>query len=64
MSDQRSKKTSPGVFASDERECLWMKAKVVNFKLCDQDYDCAKCLFDKAMKVAWKQEGEDRETQE
>jgi len=62
MSDQRSKKTSSGVFASEERECIWMKAKVVNFKLCDQECDCGECLFDKAMKAAWKQESEDRKT--
>jgi hypothetical protein len=39
-----------------------MKAKVVNFKLCDRDYDCAECYFDKAMRAAWKQEIEDQET--
>ena len=41
-----------------------MKPKVVNFKLCDQEYNCADCLFDKGMRMAWKQEGEDRETPE
>ena len=47
---------------SGEKVCVWMKAKVVNFKLCDRDYDCADCFFDKGMRVAWKQESEDRET--
>ncbi len=61
MSDNRSKKTSSGAFPSGEKECVWMKAKVVNFKLCDREYDCAECLFDKAMKAAWKQDEEERE---
>ena len=49
-------------FDSGEKECVWMKAKVVNFKLCDQDYDCTDCFFDKGMRAAWKQESEDGET--
>ncbi len=49
-------------FDSGEKECVWMKAKVVNFKLCDRDYDCADCFFDKGMRVAWEQESEDGET--
>lgn len=39
-----------------------MRAKVVNFKLCARDYNCAECNFDKAMKIAWNQESEDKET--
>ncbi len=54
-------KTTEG-FDSDEKECVWMKANVVNFKLCERDYDCTDCPFDKAMKVAWKQETEDEGT--
>jgi hypothetical protein len=34
---------------------------VVNFKLCDREYDCADCFFDKAMKAAWKQESDDQD---
>lgn len=45
-----------------EKECVWMRAKVVNFKLCDRDFDCAGCHFDKAMKSAWKQDNGDRDT--
>jgi len=33
-----------------EDECIWMKAGVVNFRKCDNDYDCATCPFDKAMR--------------
>jgi hypothetical protein len=41
-----------------ERECVWMKAKVVNFKMCDTGFDCLNCAFDKAMRAAWNQEPE------
>jgi glycine cleavage system H lipoate-binding protein len=30
-------------------ECIWMKAGVVDFKLCDRSYDCINCTFDKSM---------------
>jgi len=55
-------RTASDAFDSGQKECVWMKAKVVNFKLCDREYDCADCFFDKGMRVAWKQESEDRET--
>ncbi len=32
-----------------DNECIWMKAGVVNFKLCNNNYDCFHCDFDKAM---------------
>ncbi len=35
-----------------EKECIWMKAGVINFKLCDSAYDCNHCAFDKAMRQA------------
>ena len=47
-----------------ENECIWMKAGVVNFRLCDNAYDCYNCPFDigmrKAMDLRSPQE-EDRE---
>jgi hypothetical protein len=45
-----------------EKECVWMRARVVNFKLCDREYDCSGCHFDKAMKSAWNQDSGDEET--
>jgi glycine cleavage system H lipoate-binding protein len=36
-------------FSILENECIWMKAGVINFRLCDQAYDCIHCAFDKAM---------------
>ncbi len=35
-----------------EQECIWMKAGVVNFRLCDHAYDCNNCPFDKGMRSA------------
>jgi len=35
-----------------ENECIWMKGGVVNFRLCDNDYDCSSCPFDKGMRKA------------
>lgn len=35
-----------------ENECIWMKAGVVNFRLCDNAYDCNSCPFDHAMRKA------------
>jgi len=35
-----------------EDECIWMKAGVVNFRKCDQAYDCSRCAFDRAMRRA------------
>ncbi|OIP89137.1 MAG: hypothetical protein AUK55_14970 [Syntrophobacteraceae bacterium CG2_30_61_12] len=37
------------VFSLEDNQCIWMKAGVVNFKLCDHAYDCLSCPFDKAM---------------
>lgn len=37
-----------------ENECIWMKADIVNFKLCDNVYDCRTCPFDKAMQKKMK----------
>lgn len=35
-----------------EEECIWMKAGVVGFRLCDNAYDCHNCPFDRGMKKA------------
>ena len=29
-----------------ENECIWMKAGVINYRLCDHAYDCNNCPFD------------------
>ncbi|RLD69444.1 MAG: glycine cleavage system protein H, partial [Bacteroidetes bacterium] len=33
-----------------EDECIWMKAGIINFRLCDNVYDCYNCAFDKGMR--------------
>jgi glycine cleavage system H lipoate-binding protein len=35
-----------------EDECIWMKAGVVNYRQCDNAYDCSSCPFDKGMRKA------------
>ncbi|MGD9085953.1 MAG: glycine cleavage system protein H [Desulfobacterales bacterium] len=35
-----------------EDECIWMKAGVVNFRICDNAYDCSSCPFDKGIRRA------------
>jgi glycine cleavage system H lipoate-binding protein len=42
------KKNIPGFYLSEEK-CVWMRSGVINFKLCDYDYDCYHCPFDQAM---------------
>jgi len=39
-------------FQVRENECIWMKAGVINFHICDNAYDCNTCLFDDAMQRA------------
>jgi glycine cleavage system H lipoate-binding protein len=33
-----------------EDKCIWMEARVIDFKLCNNNYNCFTCAFDKAMK--------------
>jgi hypothetical protein len=35
------------VFPMNENQCVWMKAGVVNFKTCENAFDCTSCAFDK-----------------
>jgi glycine cleavage system H lipoate-binding protein len=62
-SQENVKKTVKG-FQVLEEECIWMKAGVVNFRLCDNAYDCYSCPFDKGMKKAMKTEAPSKEKQE
>jgi hypothetical protein len=32
-----------------ENQCVWTKAGVVNFKTCENAFDCTSCAFDKAI---------------
>jgi len=40
-----------------EDECIWMKAGVINFRLCDNAFDCTNCPFDTAMTRAIEKTG-------
>lgn len=66
MKDQkdRSKKSRVMGFQVVEDECIWMKAGVVNFRLCDNAYDCYNCPFDKGMRKAMNLEDSEPEGQE
>jgi len=35
-----------------ENECIWMKAGVINYRICDHAYDCYHCPFDTGMRRA------------
>ena len=35
-----------------EDECIWMKGGVINYRQCDNDFDCNSCPFDKSMRKA------------
>ena len=51
MAKKKPKKKVVG-FKVLENDCIWMKAGVVNFRLCDNAYDCYSCAFDQAMRKA------------
>ena len=51
MKTKTEKKRVAG-FRVIEDECIWMKAGIVNFRLCDNAYDCQNCGFDKGMRKA------------
>lgn len=40
-----------------QKECVWMRAKVVPTKYCDNAFDCNTCAFDKAMAKKMSREG-------
>ncbi|MDY7035398.1 MAG: glycine cleavage system protein H [Thermodesulfobacteriota bacterium] len=48
----KSKKKKVIGFQVVEEECIWMKAGIVNFRMCDNAYDCYNCPFDKGMRKA------------
>ncbi len=37
------------IFSLSPNQCVWMKVGVVNFRLCDNAFDCTSCDFDKAI---------------
>lgn len=55
MKVSKEKKRVKG-FRVLEDQCIWMKAGVVNFRLCDNAYDCQNCPFDKGMQKSMAQD--------
>jgi len=49
---KRNGKTRVQGFEVVEDACIWMKAGVINFRKCDNDYDCNNCPFDLGMRKA------------
>ena len=49
--DKPKKKRLKG-FQVVENECIWLKAGVVNFHICDNAFDCYNCPFSKGMSKA------------
>ena len=45
ISDPRNR-----VLPLDALPCVWMSAGLIAYKLCDQDFECERCLFDWAMR--------------
>ncbi len=46
-------------FNFSQKECIWMKARVIPVKYCDNAFDCTTCLFDKAMAKRMSKESAD-----
>lgn len=49
-------KGHPPVAPVSREECIWMKARVINFRLCDNKGDCDHCEFDLNMRRAMRDE--------
>jgi len=45
-------KANPPVAPVARQECIWMKARIINFRLCDNRCDCDHCEFDLNMRRA------------
>ena len=43
-----NKNESKKVF--EDLKCIWMSSSVVEYKLCDKDFDCENCQFDKVIR--------------
>jgi glycine cleavage system H protein len=38
-----------GTVPAETKECVWMRAGVLSYRLCDRAFDCEHCLLDKAL---------------
>ncbi|MBN2354478.1 hypothetical protein JXO59_00110 [candidate division KSB1 bacterium] len=46
---QHSANVSSHIWPEDEKPCIWMQAGLVEYKLCDRQFDCENCPFDALM---------------
>jgi len=42
---------SKHIWPENESPCIWMEAGIIDYKLCDHNYDCDHCPFDKIMRA-------------
>jgi glycine cleavage system H lipoate-binding protein len=54
----KARRESMKIVPPGKKKCVWMEAGVVSYKLCDNNYDCPTCVYDRAMqsKVARQKE--------
>ena len=45
------KENAPGFYLPED-QCIWMRAGIINLRLCDGENDCHHCPFDQAMRIA------------
>lgn len=50
MDSQDSTSKGYPIIPEGENRCVWMKTGLVSYKLCDRDYHCETCPFDRAMR--------------
>jgi glycine cleavage system H protein len=43
------KETPIGTIPIESNACVWMRAGVISYRLCDRDFDCEHCLLDTAL---------------
>ena len=44
----KNKSSDPANY--DSMKCIWMSSNTVEYKLCDKNFDCDNCVFDKIMR--------------
>ncbi|MBW1923886.1 MAG: glycine cleavage system protein H [Deltaproteobacteria bacterium] len=49
---EAKEKRAQSKMQSPDARCVWMKAGIVNFRMCDHDFDCLNCPFDRSMRAA------------
>ena len=62
---RRSRTPAPlGTVSAESNECIWMRAGVLSYRLCDRGFDCEHCMLDAALQrdrtgesAAWTQGG-------